>query len=155
MRRRRLPPILAALALLSAGCLDAGPGADLRDRVERNRERWLDLRPSDYRYELRRSCFCPVEYLGPVTLRVVDGQVVEAHYTETGVPVDAGTADAFPSVDGLFDVLLDALDRDADRIDVDFDEDTGIPLEFFIDYEQNAADEELGYRVVGLPVASG
>lgn len=46
---------------------------------------------------------------------------------------------------------LPDLGRDAFRIEVTYDPDTGMPLDFFIDCEENVAEEELGFRVNELP----
>lgn len=151
MMLRRLRTTAVAAAIL--GCASAGPSPDLRGEVEANRARWLSVRPSAYVYELLRSCFCPVEYRGPVTVSVVQGQAVDARYSDSGEPLVEDAVDLFPSVDGLFELLLEALDQDADSIQVDWDQDTGIPLEMFIDYLTSAADEEVGYTVVSLPEA--
>jgi hypothetical protein len=151
MLRRLLTTTVTATIL---GCASAGPSPDLRREVETNRTRWLSVRPSTYTYGLLRSCFCPVEYRGPVTVSVAQGQAVDARYADTGVPVVEGAVDLFPSVEGLFAILMEALDRDADSIRVDWDEGTGIPLEIFIDYLRSAADEEVGYTVVSLPETS-
>lgn len=150
---RHLPNLI--LSLLVLGCADAGPGPGLRREVEVHQALWRASRPSVYTYGLFRSCFCPVEYLGPVTVGVVEGRAVSARYTDSGEPVVADAVELFPSVDGLFAILTDALDRDADSVSVDWDEDTGIPLEIFIDYLRSAADEEVGYSVVSLPAPGG
>ena len=51
------------------------------------------------------------------------------------------------ATDDLFDVLMDAFDRDAHEVRVTYDEATGIPADIWIDYEENTADEELGFAV--------
>jgi hypothetical protein len=50
-------------------------------------------------------------------------------------------------VEGLFDILRDAIVRDAHVIEVTYDVETGVPIKFWIDYAENIADEELGFRV--------
>ncbi|MDZ7778429.1 MAG: DUF6174 domain-containing protein [Gemmatimonadota bacterium] len=39
------------------------------------------------------------------------------------------------------------LERDAHSISATYDPETGVPIDFFIDYEENVDDEELGMRV--------
>ncbi len=55
----------------------------------------------------------------------------------------------------MFDVLEDAIARDAHSISATYDPDTGVPVEFFIDYQENVADEELGMRVTEPVTALG
>jgi hypothetical protein len=77
----------------------------------------------------------------------VDGVVVSAVYVEDGSPAEVG----FPTVDGLFDVLEEAVRRDAHRVDVTWDPETGVPVDLYVDYDENVADEETGYRVTEIP----
>ena len=79
---------------------------------------------------------------------VTSDQVTDRTYIDSGEAVPALFQDLFPTVDGLFDVLRDAIERQAHRIDVTYDPISGVPLDVFIDYEQNIADEELGFSVV-------
>ncbi len=143
--------ISGLLALALSGCGTTGPGDSLAAQLALHGERWASTAPTAYVYAVRRGCFCPMEAIGPVRMEVVDGAVVSAVYVDGGAPVGSDFVDLFPTVSGLFDVLADALDRDADRIEVSWDEETGIPLELFIDYEENAADEELGFQVTEMP----
>ncbi len=86
-------------------------------------------------------------------MRVVvkDGVVVGRSYVDTGEVVPASFADLFPSVDGLFEVLTDAVRRGAHDVRVTWGSENGLPLDFFIDYSVNVADEEQGYHVVEPP----
>ena len=47
--------------------------------------------------------------LGPVRVTVVGADVTSRVYVDSGDPVDPQMEDLFPTVDGLFEVLLDAL----------------------------------------------
>lgn len=130
-------------------CSDQGPGIDTLRDIDRNRLRWQMLNIDTYRYGVERICFCGLA--GPVRVTVVDGEVESRVFVESGDTVPPGAAESYPSVDGLFDVLLDAVQRDAFRIEVTYDPDTGVPLDVFIDYEENTADEELGFQVTEVP----
>lgn len=154
MNRRPVSTLLPAcvLALAALACSDQGPEADdLRDEIARNRTLWVSVGPSTYVYDVRHNCFCGIEAVGPVRVRVENGQVVERTYVDTGATVDTAFAEVFPSVSGLFDVLDRALDRAAADIQVTWDPDTGAPTEFFIDYLAQAVDEEEGYVIVDGP----
>jgi hypothetical protein len=50
-------------------------------------------------------------------------------------------------VDGLFDVLRDAMNEGAHEIRVTYNPANGVPIDFWIDYSENTADEELGFIV--------
>ena len=142
--------VLTAMAVLatSGACGDLGPGDGSFAEVTRNQERWQQQRPATYRYGVERLCFCGVEARGPVRVTVAGDDVTDRTYIDSGETVPGLFEDLFPTVDGLFDVLRDAIEREAHRIDVTYDPISGVPLDVFIDYQQNVADEELGFSVV-------
>lgn len=147
---------MGALALgcvALTGCGTTGPGAPFSIELANNARLWAGQAPDAYRYAVRRLCFCGPEAIGPVRMDVVDGQVVSMVYVEGGGPVDSDYESLFPTVEGLFAVLADALERDAVQIDVTWDPETGIPVDFFIDYDEGIADEELGFTVTEMPEA--
>ena len=77
----------------------------------------------------------------------VDGETVVSQLYGDGRAVDATAAGWFPSVDGLFVVLLEAFDEGAHEIRVTYDPQLGVPVDLWIDYSQNTIDEELGFTV--------
>jgi len=142
--RVTLPLVLVGLSASACASDHLGPQ---RTDLERNRERWEATRPDRYVYAVERLCFCLMR--GPARVTVENDEVVSVLLVdpeEGASPSQAGEG-LFPDVDGLFDILEDALERDAHGIEVTYDPATGAPLEFFIDYLENAIDEELGMRV--------
>lgn len=133
---------LGLLSLLATSCDSLGPE---RSELERARALWEATGPSDYSYAVERLCFCG--YTGPARVTVEDGEVVSVvSLTEQQLPIEP-SEDLFPSVDGLFDILEDAMARDVHSITATYDPETGVPVEFFIDYQEFTVDEELGMRV--------
>lgn len=119
--------------------------------VGRQRQMWEARRPEDYVFELERQCFCAEDARGPVRVTVQGSVAVSRIYAGSGLAVTEAFADLFPTVDGLFDVLEDALRRSADRVDVTWDPDSGAPSSFFIDYSVGIADEEVGFVILAGP----
>ena len=136
------------VAVSTVGCGVAGLGEGPIDELERNEERWARFGPSSYVYGIERQCFCGEPARGPVRVTVQDGVVVSRTYVSTSDPVPADLEDLFPPVPGLFDVLRDAFERDAFSVEVTYDPQLGVPIDFFIDYAENVADEELGFEVI-------
>lgn len=143
--------ISATLVLVSIPVLvscDGGTGPDetgLRRQIVEHRERWEARSFRDYSYRLQRNCFCGPEARGPVRVSVRQGQVVRVLEAETEEPVRDDLVHLFPGVAGLFSLLLDAVDRDAYEVEVEWDAELGYPTRFFIDYDSRTADEELGF----------
>ena len=141
MTMRSLPLLLALV--LVAGC-DTDPivgGEALsRGQVEAARAEFAAADIDAYRLTYAINCFCtPNE----VTVRVVDGEVVE---------VETTSYDAEPlTVLGLYDVVLDAYRQDAASVSATVsDARPRVPAEIWIDYNEGIADEEIGYRVLSF-----
>lgn len=136
--------------LLGLVILGACDGKGLTDPEVRSlevaRARWEAVEPGSYTYAVRRLCFCGPGYVGPARVRVEDGVVVEQVYVESGLAVPPSLD--FPTVDGLFELLLAAYEADAHEVSVTYDPDSGVPTDFWIDYEEMVIDEELGVQVV-------
>lgn len=146
---------LALVLLVGVGpsaCDSLGLTGGPESELEENRARWASLSLTSYEYVLRRGCFCTPAFIGPVRVRVDGGAVTQRTYVDVTEPVPTKPWELFPSVDGLFDILADAYERDAHRVVVTYDPESGVPLDVFIDYEENIADEELGFTVQVLPV---
>ncbi|NNF29701.1 MAG: hypothetical protein HKN73_20930 [Gemmatimonadetes bacterium] len=148
-RRTGVAALAFGMLLGVAGCGEFGVETERLRDIERNRELWERQGMESYRYAVERLCFCGLA--GPVRVTVVDGAVTERIFVQSGDPVPAEQADWYPTVEGLFSILFDAAQRNAHDIEVTYDPDTGVPLDIFIDYEQNVADEELGFQVTEVP----
>jgi hypothetical protein len=124
-----------------------GRHAELRAELRAQRERWAAQRIEDYQLTLSRSCFCAPEGAGLVVLTVLDGEPVEWLYFLSGDPLEPEWQAVFPTVDGLFDFVEDAIDRGAETIEVTYDAELGLPTHVRVDYRQALADEEIAYEV--------
>ena len=137
----------AILVTLAGGCSDLGPDETLQEELERAQRSWAAEGPEAYVYGVERICFCGLESRGPVRVRVEAGVVTERAYVESGEPVPSALADLFPSVEGLFDLVRDAISMGAHTVRVTYDPELGVPVDLWIDYHAQVADEELGMRV--------
>lgn len=145
--------LVMSLAIGTAGCGDS-PAAPVLDLLHA-RALWEDVGPESYRYAIRRSCFCDAASLRTVRVTVSDGEAVEWTYVDDASPVPEALRQHFSSVSGLFDILEEAYDQGADAVEVIYDDQTGAPLSFSIDYWVEAVDEELAYTVVEPVVPTG
>lgn len=139
--------IAFGVSMVLGACGTLGLGSTALDELERNQELWERVAPVSYQYAVERLCFCGVEARGPVRVTVAGTVVSSRFYIDNGDPVPPNFADLFPTVGGLFDILRDAIDREAHEIRVTYDPETGVPIDFWIDYLEMAIDEEVGIRV--------
>ena len=130
---------LTTLLLLGACTSPTTPENDLADY----RTLWEAQRLTDYTFDVVRNCYC----LGRADVRVtVKGGVITS-VTELASEV-AHDPEFFRTIDGLFDLVQDAYDRDAHEVQVEFDPGRGYPTRIWIDYVQTMADEEMGFTLL-------
>jgi len=132
------------LSLTSVGCGGAGAGG-----LAEQRALWVQKNVSSYRYELRQICFCHDSGV-PYEIRVQDGAIVEVKNKTTGEVIDSSHFGAYLTIEGLFNKIQDAVDRDAYKLEVSYDPAYGFPASASIDYIEHAVDEEYGFRASAL-----
>ena len=108
------------------------PGS-LQANLLRHQGRWMRLEVADYTYTGVWLCSCPPEYRAIVQVTVRDGRIADV------TPEDPAVG-SIPEperylVEDVFDLLQDAITRDADRISVDYHERAGYPETFLITYD--------------------
>lgn len=150
-RRAVVAGVLVVLtAALSACTIITGPdgewGREQRD-LSRARRTWTSRGIDDYEFVVRHSCFCS---LGGVAVRVIvqNHTVVAREIDLSGVPVPPTMAYLYPSIDGLFAIIQEAIDDRADDIVTSYDDRYGFPTDLWIDYDHRVADEERGYTLL-------
>jgi hypothetical protein len=119
----------------------------LQAELDANIEKWRQSGVTSYEFEHQVNCFCPEDLRSPVVVAVNDGVIASRTYAETGQAVAETFQDRFIDVPGLFEMVQDAIDQDADRISVEFDAELGYPTSIDIDYNFLMADEEVGITV--------
>jgi len=138
----RRPFLLVALLLLAGMACEAPTAPGERDSLEAARARWRALGSQSYSYEVNRSCFC---LLGGrrMTVTVQAGVVTAAEFQDSGAGVEAALLSYVPTVDDLFDLIEDALARNASYFSALYDPGYGYPTRIEIDYSSSTTDDEL------------
>ena len=143
---------LVLILVAGSGCsvfTDSEPD-QLQKDLNQNREAWESLGLQNYQLIQRKTCFCGPPANRFTRLEIRDGELVAATDVETGEPVPEDRRIEFRSVGTLFDLIQDAIDRNAASLIVGYHRELGYPTEVFIDYQANVADEELGYEITQL-----
>jgi Family of unknown function (DUF6174) len=153
----RLPIVITAALLLSTGLsLPVMPQSPMEiaesltnnslnfRRLRFNRNLWNQQNISSYRYTLSNSCFCIPEARGPVVIEVRNGQTTSITSVATGLPVaNPEFFRQYNTVPKLFNVIKDAIDRNAFSLNIQYNHKLGYPTQINIDYSSQLADEEL------------
>lgn len=147
----RIPPLLLAVALL-AGCADSPFTPSESREALRALARW-EARPfGDYAFEYRNACFCPVEVTQWSRVEVRQGAVVAVRSVESGALLDAELYPMWPTVEELFDRLLQHRE-DSDYLDdisAEFDAALGYPSYMNFRYDEGIMDAGATHYVRNL-----
>lgn len=122
----------------------------LRTELGQQQFKWAAAGITDYLMVETISCNCVLELPRTVRMHVDGNLIVSMEDDENGDPVDPQFVAAFHTVDGLFDLIQDAIDRKASSIQVSYDAQLGFPSTLFIDYFQEIADDEIGFTASQL-----
>lgn len=121
-------------------------------RLNFNRNLWNKQNISNYRYTLSNSCFCLPDARGPVIIEVRNGQTTSITSVETGQPVNPEFFNNYNTIPKLFNLIQDAINRRADRLDVDYNARLGYPTQISVDYSFQIADEEIYLTIENFQV---
>jgi hypothetical protein len=133
--------ILVTLIFILAACSTGG------SEFSRNQKKWEDANIPHYRFELSIGCFCPFQSQMPLTVEVVENQIVSMIGADGSVILDTDPNyhyySEYATIDGLFTKLEADLNGDADEVTVTYDATYGFPAEVKIDKIKEATDDEL------------
>ena len=141
------PFLLLFLALFTA--CSAMPSSELG----KNRQTWQDAQIDYYRYTLSLGCFCAFMEDMPLTIEVINGEMVSMTRSD-GTAVDASSPNydlylPYSTLDRLFTAVEEEMDQ-ADAITVTYEPLLGFPVEVAIDRIEAAVDDELYIQVSGF-----
>ncbi len=121
--------------------------AEVEQTLSQMEATWQAQGQADYRFQFRWECFCLPGYREPVWVTVRVNEIESVRAVEPNPDVTLPDVSEYRTVPGLFDLIRDAIERDAYRIEVEYDEAMGYPTSAYIDYEENVVDEERGFHV--------
>ncbi len=124
--------------------------------MDQGRQLWESDGFESYKMDFQWHCFCHPTYTSPVVVAVEPGGLIgSVVYADGGLPVDQTAFGGFRTVEGLFELVQDALDRKPHSISVQYHPDMGYPLLVAIDFVENVADDENGFEVFAISAISG
>ncbi len=144
-----------ALIFLLGSCEILGlsiGGSARRSELERQRATWARRQVTSYNLTYHRECFCGIEFVTPTYIEVRAGGIAAARYAESDAPLPLWLHGHLPTVEALFDAVDDAIDREADLLEVVYDPILGYPRRIAIDYRFSTADDEVTHVVSTLEI---
>jgi hypothetical protein len=122
------------LAVAAAGCDNPFDNDKFhREELARARALWNREGGSSYTFTLELQCYCAAgTSLAPVSVTVRNGQPVSRIYkranpTDPAITASAEVFGPYDTVDDLFEVIEDAIDRDANVLQVGYNDQKGFP----------------------------
>jgi len=113
------------------------------------KQKWQKVNASHYIYTLQRSCFCPPESRKPMRIRVNNNKIKLVLLVPENIEKPTNFTGA-KTVDELFTLIEQAMQRKAASIKVSYDPRFGYPSNITIDYDKRMADEEVYYKASGM-----
>ena len=143
--------ILIILAFILAAC-SAGETTDF----DKNLAKWNDANISHYRYQLFIGCFCPFMEDMPITIEVMNGEIVSMT-SGKGTAIDSTNplyeiANRYSTIDRVFLALEADQTGDADEVVVAFDPTYGFPANVAVDNIKEAIDDEISYQISNFEI---
>lgn len=140
---------LILLTIILAACTGAS-------EYDQNLAKWQAVDVSHYRYDLFIGCFCPFAEDMPLTVEVLNGEIVSITSAD-GSPVEAtdpsrGVYESYATIDRLFAELETDLSGEADEVVVTYDPTYGFPVNIAIDQIKEAIDDELSLQVSNFEI---
>lgn len=117
-----------------------------------NRRLWSSKNIYNYRYTLSNSCFCLAEARGPVVIEVRNGQTTSITAVNPEQPINPQFFQKYSTIPKLFNVIQDAIKRQAFSLNISYDHQLGYPTQISIDYNSQIADEELFLTIENFEV---
>ncbi len=148
----RIILLCTTLSLLLGCILKDDRLADVQSKLDQNRKKWASAMASNYQFNFRWKCFCSQEYVEPVSISVRESRIVDVAFVKDDVPFAIGGIEDYRTIEGLFDLLQEGIDKNAHTISADYHSELGYPVKASIDYEEYTVDEEIGFDINSLSI---
>jgi Family of unknown function (DUF6174) len=141
---------LIGLLMIVVACSDS-PTEQQQDDLAAAQARWRAGGLTDYAFDLQHLCFCAPGATRTVTITVQQGVWSSIRYADDGTAADTALFRDYLTIDRLFSFLERAIAQQPDSFTASYDGRFGYPLEVWIDYSRQIADEELSLRIALHP----
>ena len=144
--------LLCATLSLLLGCIlkDDGRLTDIQSELNQNRKKWTLQMMSNYQFNFRWICYCGPDYVEPVHISVRENRIDSAAFVKNDVPFTMRGLWRYRTIEGLFDLLQEGIDKKAHTISAEYHPELGYPVKVSIDYEEHTVDEEKGFEINSL-----
>lgn len=117
------------------------------------RANWESLDHPNYRFTLRRQCYCA----GPerVIVEVANGTITAVRDARNNEPLPAHRLGDYRTIPELFAEIDAAVPQKPDSLSIEYDRSLGYPRRVRIDFSYRMADEEIDYEIESMDILPG
>lgn len=155
---RRLPALSLMVAALAVTACDAGGPESRRillDQLAAQEAVWGETGSASYMLEMTRDCVCADDAnRWQVSLDVVDDEVVSGVHVFTGEALTTEELALQYTVEDLFDVVRDALNRGVASVTISYNNDYGFVEQLYVDYDARISSDDVIIVVDGYTPAA-
>lgn len=116
---------------------------DIAAEIQTNKEKWLSHGVTGYQIEMQKICFCAPDAVRLMIFEIVNNEIKTVRYADTGDDVDPSHYNQYNTVEGLFLLVEQALEKNPADLSIAYDKEYGYIKELAIDYQVNIADDEV------------
>ena len=98
---------------------------------------------TNYEIEMQKICFCPPDAVRLMIFEVENSEINSVRYADTDETVEPGLYSNYNTLNGLFDLAEQAIEKNPNELTISYDKDYGFIKEISIDYEYQIADDEI------------
>lgn len=103
---------------------------------------WNNIKASNYDYTVRQRCYCLEAYSKPMRVKVREGKVVSASYSQDKSPVPQKIVKSLRTIDEWFGYIQRGYARNYATLIVHYDKDKGYPKNIITDPHERISDDE-------------
>ncbi len=116
---------------------------DIAAEIQANKEKWLSHAVNEYQIEMQKICFCAPDVVRLMIFEIANNEIKTARYADTGGEVDPSHYNQYSTIEGIFLLVEQALEKNPADISIAYDEEYGYIKEFSVDYQVHIADDEI------------
>jgi len=118
---------------------------------------WASQNLATYDFDYKRECRCLPEIQRPKFISVVDNAIASALYSDDQSEVSANMISGCPTIDGLFEIIQDAITDENDEIVVTYNTPFGYPETIYLNPDKDIDDDEITLKIDSFtfPVPGG
>lgn len=111
--------------------------------IQANKEKWVSHAITGYQIEMQKLCFCSPDAVRLMIFEVENDEIKTVRYADSGDEVDPSLYNQYSTVEGLFALVEQALEKNPADLSIAYDEEYGYIKELTIDYKKDIADDEV------------